>query len=246
MTIPFKDTPHRLFKNTFLQNVFAGIGFKTNETVSEGMRKEAHSFINQQFGLEAKSNFPEDAMSITSSDGMISFFFDKDSASVRIGARNYHSFVDNVIPQITKLDKYAGIMKADIVSCIGLRKINIWPILADNPDELKESEITKELFSSELLSEKSAQLNDKEKGIPLLGKYEWKDNALTITVRTAFMKDDSDVKKRNVVLDIEAMLEGPMAKEAAASQFNVLNDILFNAYNWCISPNVIRIMEGTK
>lgn len=246
MTIPFKDTSHRLFKNTFLQNVFAGISFKADEAMSEEMRQEAHSFINQQFGLEATSTFPKEAMSITSSDGMISFFFDKESASVRVGARNYRSFVDNVVPQITKLDKYVGIMKAAIVSRIGLRKINIWPILADNPDELKESEITKELFSSELLSEKSTTLTDKEKNIPLLGKYEWKDNALTITVRTAFMRDDSDTKKRNVVLDIEAMLGGPMAKEAAASQFNILNDVLFDAYNWCVSPNVIRIMEETR
>ena len=77
MTLPFKEIPHRLYKNTFLQNVFVSYTFQSDEGMvdSPAIKDEFDNFICSQFGLEPNDSFPAEPISLSSSDKMISFLF---------------------------------------------------------------------------------------------------------------------------------------------------------------------------
>lgn len=250
MTLPFKEIPHRLYKNTFLQNVFVSYTFQSDEGMvdSPAIKDEFDNFICSQFGLEPNDSFPAEPISLSSSDKMISFLFFRNKASVRVGARNYRSFEDSVVPQVVKLDKFISLLKVDSVSRLALRKINIWPISVDAAMSLSDDAIEiieREVFSDDLLSETNVQLDNKEESIPIRKKCEWVNDAIKITVRTAFMRDDRVPKnKGNLVLDIEVVLNNGTALDETKDQLLMLNDKLFNVYHWCVNSTIIKIMEG--
>lgn len=248
MALPFKEIPHRLYKNTFLQNVFVSYTFQSDDgTVdSPAIKDEFDNFICSQFGLEPNDSFPAEPISLSSSDKMISFLFFRNEASVRIGARNYRSFEDSVVPQVVKLYKFISLLKVDSVSSLALRKINIWPISVDAVISLNDGEIEKiekEVFSSDLLSEANVPLDEEERSIPIRKKCVWENDSINFTVRTAFMRDRVSNNKGNLVLDIEVVLNSNTKLDDAKSQLLLLNDKLFNVYHWCVNSTIIKIME---
>ena len=248
MAFPFKDTPHRLYKNTFLQNVFASISFETGkkQDTDAEIKDKLHSFIKFQFGLDVRDSFPEEPMALTSSDGMLSFLFSKNVSSVKVGARNYRSFDDSVVPQILKIEQYIEVLKLMSIQRLSLRKINIWPVLVNNLNELDANKIVSEIFSTELLKSKPIEFDSSDENLPLLGKYIWSDEALQVTIRTAFINDENEELKGRLILDIEAALDCITSADAIRSQFSLLNSTLFNAYCWSVRPEILKIMEGEK
>ena len=186
---------------------------------------------------------------MTAPEDEITFTFRPDKANLRVGRKKYHTFVDNIIPELLPLKDYMfGVMERESIENLMVRKLNIFPIQADSVEEVKENtlEIYKYIYNPELLSALSNEepphdaswILDFRRGI-------FSNSENEVTVRIGIARAQGYEKTFNVVLDSSARCVNPSEiGEGAVDRILLrLNDQLFNAYHWCVGNEIIQLME---
>lgn len=253
MAFDFGNHIRREYKNTFLQNVLVKIDFKERNLIdSEEVSRKWNEFVVSNFNNSSnKTNLPVDffetPIRVSRKDGNCSFFFSKKVVSAVVGAKDYRTFVDSVIPQIYKISKFlTDVISTNEITRLSLRKINIWQFKFNGTSSIKPDEVRKILFSNALMShEESRALNEDEQNIDNLHKYEWEDGDKKAIVKTFFIPP----KQANVfaqVLDTELQMNTPIQINQVQDNFIELNNILYNLFHWCVSERVIDVMSGKK
>ena len=135
------------------------------------------------------------------------------------------------------------------ISSISVRKVNIWQFNSKDKGQIDSDALRKSIFSSQFLNKKvNGQLDDNEKKIPNMHKYEWKDvdNNILAIARTVFMPRRQDGTFAQV-LDTEAIyMHNDIILENLEEKSILLNNILYELYHWCINSEILKIMEDNN
>ncbi|MCQ2360942.1 MAG: TIGR04255 family protein [Paludibacteraceae bacterium] len=252
MAFDFGNHMRREYKNTFLQNVLVEIDFKEWNLIDrEDVSRKWNEFVVSNFNNSNETNLSVDLLEkpirVSRKDGFCSFFFSRSVVSAVVGAKDYRTFVDSVIPQIYKLSKFlTDVISINEVTRLSLRKINIWQFKSKDTSPIQSEEVRKILFSNALIThEESEVLNEEERNIGDMHKYEWEDGDKKAIVKTFFISP----KQTGVfaqILDSELQMTKSIQIDQVQDNFIELNNILYNLYHWCVSESVIDIMIGNQ
>lgn len=252
MAYPFQTIPHKEYPNTFLENTAVTlISRKWNGEFNDNFTILYPKFVERFFGLkkDAQQFKEKQEVSMTAPEDEVTFTFRPDKANLRVGRKKYHTFVDNIIPELLPLKVFMfGVMERESIENVMVRKLNIFPIQADSVEEVKENtlEIYKYIYNPELLSALSNEepphdaswILDFRRGI-------FSNSENEVTVRIGIARAQGYEKTFNVVLDSSARCVNPSEiGEGAVDRILLrLNDQLFNAYHWCVGNEIIQLME---
>ncbi|MDE7455993.1 MAG: hypothetical protein K2M96_04715 [Prevotella sp.] len=254
MAYPFQTIPHKEYPNTFLENTAVTlISRKWNGEFNDNFTNLYPKFVERFFGLKKDAQLFKETqeVSMTAPEDEITFTFRPDKANLRVGRKKYHTFVDNIIPELLPLKDFMfGVMERESIENVMVRKLNIFPIQADSVEEVKENtlEIYKYIYNIDLLGAGALSNEDLSHDAPWILDFRkglFSNSENEVTIRIAIARAQGYEKTFNVVLDSSARCVNPSEiGEGAVDRILLkLNDQLFDAYHWCVGNEIIQLME---
>lgn len=247
MAYPFaSQEQHVVYKNTFLQNTFAEFYFTPIVEKEWDGGSRLYSFLRKYFHVDAKKAWDEmeNGVSLNNQDLDVTLHFSKDYALVRVGRKNYQAFATSVMPYLFLLKAYVKeVLARDAIKSLKVRKINLWPYdQVQSQKPLGDEDILKTFLSDELRKIKS---DDKDSDGHVLNMCHFDQRETSLDIKYGIVKTN-DVPA--VVLDSTATSEQtqPTNLGEVESKLDELNNILYDAYHWSVTENVIRWMEGKE
>lgn len=248
MAFPFQTIPHRIYKNTTLQNVVITFEYGKKESAfyNEEFYMRFDDFMKRRFGLIVKHTLVEQPFQIKNNKFDSVFYFENGKVMVFIPRKDYVSFEDTAIPHVHRLKEFLKeVVNLSHLQNFSIRKINIWQVVdvENDPQEyLKNLKI--HIFSEAFLNSTDTVRCSAEEENILFRKLSWSESDKVVTLRTAFVPTDVS-KSYNLVLDSEVYEknEEGIALEGLIDCLKRRNEDLFNAYHWCVNKQIIKQME---
>ena len=186
MAYPFPpQEQHKIFKNTFLQNTFAELHFPpiTGSEWSNSNGVQIQSFLNKYFHINTVVTWDniQNGFTLTNKDTDVTIYFSKDFVGVRVGRKNYQSFVTSVMPYLYLLKGYVKeVLLRDNVASIDVRKINLWPYYEEeSKKQLGDHKIVRTIISENLIKNASV-VKEVEGGQIQTVEYQERETSLCI------------------------------------------------------------------
>lgn len=247
MAYPFPNIKIKVYPKTFLKDVHFGIFF-SEIALNDNVQKRAGEFFDHEFGLpNIKMEEMPKAVSIFSNEREINFSFGLSRADLMIKREAYRSFVD--IQEL--LDKYLGFLYA-----LGLN--NVTKLIFSKYNELeyeaKEglpvSSVMADVFSKELLTSMRSADRETQKDLTRWEKVihsEGKDETDSFfTIEYGFRK--LPIEKGRSSLTLKTIIESRITNIPIEDLLGIMtyyNQILDDAFHWCVSNKVLKaMMEG--
>lgn len=255
MTYPFQPIPHKEYPNTFLENTAVSfISEKWDGKFKDSFTKLYTGFVERFFGLKKEvQQFKEkQKMSVTALENDITFTFTPDKSYLRVGRKKYHTFVSSIIPELLPLKAFVfGVMEMESIENLMIRKLNIFPIQADSIEEVQENtlDIYKFIYKPELLDVvEKIEVPQDAPWILDFRKGKFTNHEDEITIRIGIAQSKSNENTYNVILDSSARCAKPHTIEEGTIDRILLrlNDQLFDSYHWCVSSEIIQLMEKAE
>lgn len=249
-SLPFGKAEYRQFKNTFLASVIVGMTYP--KVKDPDTRKDIWGrYTRALFSVEPMDGLFQKPIVINKSDNTLFYLFEAERAQVRISGDGYQSFADSVIPHAFKLKQFVlDVAGCDHPSQIGIRKIDIFQIEGEKGIAIKEDVVRKHFFSSRYNSfpDRMADKDNEESKVTGMWKHQWKEDSHLFTLRSAFVRVPDMDNAYRLILDIDEQYapEGGVSFENLDEELRDMNFDLFNAFMWCVSDNVVSIMEKGK
>jgi uncharacterized protein (TIGR04255 family) len=250
MAYPFPAKEHCIYKNTTLNSVLVSFDYGRREEsfFNEEFYSKLDAYTSKNFSLTVDHQLFDKPFQIRNDkNGTALIFFNGIMLSV-VDKDRYVSFNDSAISQIHKMKEFvAEVLGDEKVNAASIRKLNIWQVqdVGNDVDKVCEN-IMRHIFSSALLTSDAGQpIGGDEKGI--YKKYVWDGNTPDekVTARIAFVKVNGKNDAYNLVLDtsIDITPENGLQLKGLTELLKERNNILFNAYHWCVREEVIKQME---
>lgn len=248
--LPFGTATYRQFETTFLASVIVGMNFpKVQDATS--LRESWGKFTWALFSVKPMEGIFEKPIVISRSDNKLGFVFENGRAQVHISGDGYQNFADSVIPHAYKLKQFVTeVVGVKAPTQLGIRKIDVFQIETDNKKTVDEGAVREHFFSADYceLQEGCVNLDEEEKKILGMKKHQWTEGNNQLTLRSAFVKAAETENRYRLILDIDEQ-HSPQEGVNLDKLDEILKDMnmdLFNAYMWCVSDNVTRIMKNGK
>lgn len=252
MAYPFESITHKEYVNTFLVNTTVSLISKEwNGHFKDDFESRYSGFVKRFFGLEkdGKEFVERNGLSLTSREDDMTYSFMPDKANLRVGRKKYHTFMYSIIPELLPLKVFLfDVLDKKSIENVMVRKLNVFPIQAGSVDEIKQNalNIYAYIFKPAILSEFSKA--DPPENSPWIidfrkGLFSDKDDEMVVRMGISQSRGSKNVF--NVVLDSSTRCKVPSTIEEGAVDRILLrqNDSLFDAYHWCVSDEVIQLME---
>lgn len=244
MAYPFKKVPHCVYKNTFLKDVRMAVAFPAVSPSSlkvEPLREFFQQFIGADIQIE---DFLRNGyINIFSTDHFIDLKFSLSYAEVKISAQKYTSF-ELAKSYWQMLYDFLAAICIDSVSKLVLRKFNALYFKAESQYYDVQS-VMDEVFCDELMALMADV--DKEGALNSIEKTQTFEDAKTNTLLTAvFGIKKSDTSEKNDHLTLVTTVEsnqGPVPVGELPTCAEQYNQILFDAFHWCVKDSIIQNMK---
>lgn len=248
--LPFGTAEYRQFETTFLASVIVGMNFPpVQDAVSR--KEQWGKFTRELFSVQPMEGIFEKPITINRSDNKLGYVFDKGRVQVLIGGDSYQNYSDSVIPHAFKLKQFVTDVAGEKVPTqLGIRKIDVFQIESDNTKPVDEDLIRRHFFSKNYceLKEGRVETNVEERTFQGMIKHQWKEDANLLTLRSAFVKVPNTGNLYRLILDIDEQ-HAPATGVNLDKLDEILKDMntdLYNAFIWCVSDEVIKIMKQGK
>lgn len=249
--LPFGEPEYRQFKNTFLASVIVGMTYP--QVADPASRTEQWGrFTRGLFSVEPMAGIFERPLNINRSDNKLGFVFDTWRTQAHISGDGYQNFADSVIPHAYKLKEFV----MEVAGCsnplqLGIRKIDIFQIKADNGKPVDEGALRNHFFTQEYLSQADnrVELDEEEKRtMPGMLKHVWEEGDFKLTIRSTFVKLQGVDNMYRMILDTDEQYtpSGGVNLDKLDEWLKEMNKDLFKAFMWCVSGNVKTIMKNGK
>lgn len=248
---PFKHIEHVNYKNTFLQNVIVGVLFKekNDSFFGDAFQKDLCAYLKNMFNVEESSehiDFKTQGFTLTNQVQDVSISFRNGILEAKVGCNSYSGFVSAFSSIFVQFKLFLkNVMKIEKVDEICERKVNIWQF--ESKDKLSYGDVAKNVFSNALnahdtniaIEPKMDDIIQKE----ITWEFSKEKQNYMVLLRTAFLNKkegffhlilDSEIHKKVTATTVDGLDE----------DFVSINDILFDAYHWAVSPKVIELMNG--
>lgn len=245
MAYPFNKVQHCVYKNTFLKDVRIAVGFSAIDPSS--VRPEPlHEFFEQftNAGIKVEDFLKNEFIRVFSNDQLIDFMFTLNYAEVKIASPRYTSF-EEAKPIWNLLFGYLDALRIESVSKLIVRKYNALHFQTEGQNYDIKS-VMGLVFCDELM----AQMTDidKDKTLNSIEKTWTKDDVESnslLSIVYGIKKSDTAAKHDHLTLILSAeSLQGPIQRSSIQDQVIYYNNVLFDAFHWCVKDGIIQNMKG--
>lgn len=236
---PFEITDcHKTYKVTFLQSVILKIDYdSSNESFDLFARFFDDAFqlqlIEQQFNVKNT-----DAIRLRSDNNAYRAKFSRNAIELIINGDSYVNYKTSLLPFVNKVSCYLEKIKGNILN-VSIEKIDIWPLVKgeiESPKDFINTVISCNLRNApDLVSGDNSfvEYTDKESGDSLLIRFGF----------IPFIKEQNDQPARIVLDTLCNHYNGSVEPSLLPEITKRLNDVLYDAYHWSVSKDVIEIMD---
>ena len=240
MNIPF---PHIENKVTYTKTFLAETSVKMFFAESSFTEEVAKRLFRDSFGIELSAeNYKQltlTKLKISDKDNGVYISFAKESIKIRVDQAHYSNFKLSMEPILTNLVK--GLPSGFEFSGLKVKKINVWPVISP-PDSkniksrdewfvLKRSVLSSEFGEKNKISELESLA---EFYNPPYGKVRL-NSFLVIPDNEEMVGGIMLISNYNLFVDIKA--------SGIISETERMNNVLYDAYHWAVSQNVIDSMK---
>ena len=245
MAYPFPHIKIKVYPKTFLKDVRLGFFFP-EAVLSDALKHRMRDFFAKEFGvLNVEMEKMPKAVSVYSNDQKIRFAFGLSRVDLSIKREAYRSFSD-IEPLLIKIYKYLRELKLFHINKLVFSKYNElgYEVNEDTP----VAEVMKDIFSADLLSSMTKQDRQTQKDLSrwekvIRAKGDDATNSM-FTIEYGFTrKPEGNVKSS---LTLKTLIESNVELMELSYVPKVLNDynqVLDNAFHWCISNQVLNAMS---
>lgn len=235
---PFEISKNRTtYKVTFLQSVFLKMEYDPRKETSS---KFAH-FFKDTFGIDIdvrQYNVKNtDAIRLRAANGSLRFKISNDTIEFIISGESYINFEKSLRPYIEKIANYLSDIQSSINN-LSIEKINIWPLINGNVDD--PDDFINVIISSNLRD--TQENNKKEISFIEYSDPQFQDSLL---IRFGYIPFTAQRKEQpsRIILDTLCKHDSVISPENLIPAAIRLNDILYSAYHWSVTENVIKSMK---
>lgn len=251
---PFKHIEHQVYKNSLLEETQVAFVFASAEEdllVPPSAEEGFPLFFNRFFKLKHSLDeyLSKDGITISNKDLGIGYEFGTKYTLLRFGRKKYHSFLESV-PQFLlpmKWFVFKTLEKQDVKNLL-VRKINVMPFRIDDLKVFKEKPeiVLGAVFKKQFLDLKVTKSESDVPGALFdVADREIRFGHYVLLLRMGIASPKSGDDRYYVIFDMaiqndahEAIDEGKIDSSLLA-----MNDILFDAFHWCVSDVIIDMME---
>ena len=240
MEYPFAHKEHKIYANTFLQNVLVEWYYPLpNQEFDDGLLK---TFFKDNFNIELLIeegiSFP---VMIGSTDHSINLYFGKDAFKLRVGVDAYKGFRSLRFFFNKGLD-FLKILQVERMERIRIRKINIWPYENIGGKNTSKEILLQKIFSGNLLKGNIIHSSNDASQVLWDKCFKNEDQSEDICIKYGFSSNYEDYKDL-MILDtyIERTME--ISNNDIAVNLIQMNQILFDAYHWSVNQKIVEIMD---
>lgn len=241
MVYPFPSVPYKVYSKTFLKDVHLVFKYATVHP-DETILAKVKNYYENSFRITTQNVDVADDINIKSKDELIWFDFKWDELAICMKSPMYQSF------ELTlEVMEYAlGFFKA--IGIVDVEKVVFYKFneLSYNlAKDVAVSEIMEQIFSKELLENMSSEDIDTQKGLSRWEKIvKYPDNTSSFTIEFGFNRNAKDSNTGSLTL--KTQIESNLSSLPIDDIENLLreyNQILDNAFHWCVRPDIINKME---
>lgn len=243
MEYPFQKIEHKVYKNTFLQNVRVKLCFdpiKYHE--NKDKQKALEAFVEDKFNLKLDDN-TKNGLRIFANNMQTSLNFTENFFELMIGRKNYKSFDESVNPFLSIGLDFIRNVVGNSLNGIIIRKYDVWPY---KDQKLSMECLLKSIFSKELLSNDMFNSSENKNIIQCISEKSFDiDEQIALKLKYGFIKG-TDVKAKDegqIILDSTIERDGTINVDDVDDNCRQLNQILFDSYHWAVCENIVKIME---
>lgn len=251
---PFKHIDHCVYKNTLLEETQVAFVFATAEedlqvppSAKEGIPLFFNRFFNINHTLDEYVS--KDGITVSNKELGVRYEFGKKYTLLRFGRKNYHSFLKSVPPYLLPMKWFVyKTIEKQYVKNLLVRKTNVLPFRIDNLGAFKKNPeiVLGTVFKKRFLD---VEVSKTESNVPgaFLDVMERtvRYNDYEVLLRTGFATPKEGDDRYSVILDMAIQSKADLQIDEGETDTALLamNDILFDAFHWCMSDMVIDIME---
>lgn len=244
MAYPFKPVEHQVYRNTFLKDVRVAVDFSPvdAEAVNEA---QLQAFFSRFKGasIDVADFLAKKNINVISNSRDVEFIFTLNYVEAKLSTPFYSSF-EAATPYWQVVLDYADAMGVNQITGLMLRKYSEFSFRSNNAD-FRIKDVMEEVFSSELMSKIPQSTSFKD-----LNSFEktWSetdsDSESTFNVVFGFKRADTDIKDDHLTLVTSVEMNGgPLKKEAFLNTVKEYNEVLYNAFHWCVRSEIIDSMK---
>lgn len=244
MAYPFNKVEHCVYKNTFLKDVRMAVAYPAVSPSS--LKHEVLKEFFEQFtgaNIQVEDFLKNGSINIFSNDHFIDLKFSLNYAEVKICAQKYTSF-ELAKPYWQMLYDFLAALRIDSVDKLVLRKFNALYFKAESQSYDVKS-VMDEVFCDELMA-LMADI-DKENSLNSIEKTQtFADSSTNTLFNAVFGIKKSDTSEKNDHLTLVTTVEsnkGPLAVGEIPVRAEQYNEILFDAFHWCVKDSIIQNMK---
>lgn len=227
------------YKVTFLESVVVRVEYSDIHETADVFSK----FMEQEFGIEMdQARFTlknNDCYTIKDSASSKKIKFSKRLIEIRMDGADYVNFRQSILPEFEKVKDYLAGINSE-AGYMAIEMIDIWPTQVGG--KIDEETFRRVVFSKELLSGSITLKED----LSFADFINQEQNDI-LTIRHGFIPyDDKFIDQpARLVLDTICRHEGALKPSELISTAVRLNDVLYAAYHWSVTDDVIKVMKPT-
>lgn len=241
MAFPFQPKKDKfIFQYTFLNEVALKIALP--ESMDKISFEKMQIFFKRLFNLDFKESHREHILNtrlkVENQDNGIIFEFSKSTIKISIEQNHYNTFDESMLPLLTKLievyTEWFSFCKE-----VELKYVDVWPLTEErNLQESKVKELEDAIFSIDLRT----QTKETEKNFK--GK-DWEDNDIILSMQYGYYISKDDTQNSGIALESRCEYsKEDIEANKIISIVSEMNFILYNAFIWAVTPQILSAMEG--
>lgn len=250
MDYPFKNIEHHIYKNTFLQNTLVEMQYESikSRLSTKDVFRDFQSFASEFLGIKVEEDegLTEGGVVISSKEAATDFYITDKQLIIKVGRTNYKTFQESVIPYTEIAEEFIkSVARLEEIKFLGIRKINIWPYSNTSNKRTLTEALMGKIFSKDLLAggnfKSQAPENQNITQWMKEKTFDWED--IYLKIQYGFVAKDE--QQERIILDSTAeisrliKIDSSQAKEV----YKKLNAMLFDAYHWSITNEIIQMMN---
>jgi hypothetical protein len=238
----FPQIPHKVYSKTFLKDVHLIFKYALVHPDDATFAAAKCFFENKFNGIKIGNTDIADGVNIKSTDELIWFDFKWDRLVICMKSPMYKSFDLTLEVMKYALEFFETVGVTDVEKVVFYKFNELSYNLAK---DVPVSEVMKQIFSEELLKNMTKEDVDVQMSLSRWEKlvnFNDKDSVFTIEFGFGRSAKDSNTGSLTLKTQIESNLSKlPLSK--IENTLREYNQILDNAFHWCILPRIVKEME---
>lgn len=237
---------YKQYKKSFLSKVVLSLLFDPSQISNDDLIARFNKFAHSAFNVPVDKWEQGSALRISNKDNSIAFYFAYDGAIVELDGEKYQNFTNSQLPQLVKLVAFVkDVLSLSHIDTISIRKLNAWDFSSSNDKNPSIEWVYEKIFSEALRNVLStSNLTEQESKIRFFKKWQTEYNGCEVLIKSAYIQNTEDVGNTRLLLDTECSCNvNKIEIDDVTSQCQDVNKYLFDIFHWCVTSEVLELME---